>query len=102
MTPSVLTLYRSYKPILEPYGKMQDQDKEMVPVEAMIESLQQLKDAMDTFDLDGADAAMRAIEGYVFPESCRDKIENLSAYVADVAMEEVILLTDELMEALQK
>lgn len=55
-----------------------------------------------TFDLDGADAAMRAIEGYVFPESCRDKIENLSAYVADVAMEEVILLTDELMEALQK
>ena len=102
ITPSVLTLYRSYKPILEPYGKMQDQDKEMVSVEAMVESLQQLRDAMDTFDLDGADAAMHAIEGYVFPEIYREKIEVLSAYVADVAMEEVIHLTNELMESLQK
>ena len=81
---------------------MQEQDKQSVPVEAMIESLQQLKDAMDSFDLNGADAAMYAIESYAFPESYREKIEALSAYVADVAMEEVIQLAGELMEALQK
>ena len=102
ITPSVLTLYRSYKPILEPYGRMQEQDKQSVPLDDMIEVLQQLRDAMDCFDLDGADVAMRTIEGYAFPKGYQEKIEELSAYVADVAMEEVIHLTEELIEALQK
>ena len=101
-TPYVLTLYRSYKPILEVYGKMQEQDKQEVPVGEMIQTLKQLRDAMDSFDLDGADAAMQAIEGYAFPESCQKKVEELSAYVADVAMEEVINLTGWLIEELGK
>ncbi|MBQ8278934.1 MAG: response regulator [Roseburia sp.] len=100
-TPDVLTLYRSYKPILEPYGRMQEQDKQEVPVEDMIHSLEQLRDAIDSFDLDGADAAMHEIEGYAFPENCRSRIEELSAYVADVAMEEVMNLTERLMEELK-
>ena len=102
MTPSVLTLYRSYKPILEPYGRMQESDKQSVSIEEIIETLQQLKDAMDGFDLDGADAAMHMLEGYAFPKGYQEKIEELRAYVADVAMEEVIHLTEEMIEALQK
>lgn len=100
-TPDVLTLYRSYKPILEPYGRMQEQDKQEVPVEDMIHRLEQLRDAIDSFDLDGADEAMHAIEGYAFPENCQSRIEELSAYVADVAMEEVMNLTEQLMEELK-
>ena len=100
-TPDVLTLYRSYKAILEPYGRMQEQDKQEVPVEEMIHSLEVLRDAIDSFDLDGADAAMHAIESYVFPENFHGRIEELSAYVADVAMEEVMNLTEQLVGELK-
>ena len=99
-TPNVITLYRSYKPILEPYGKLQEQDKQEVSSEEMIESLQKLRDAIDSFDLDGADAAMRVIEGYAFPENLVEKVQELSAYVADVAMEEIINLTEQIIEEL--
>jgi len=101
-TPDVLRWYRSYKPILEPFGRMQEQDKQEVPVEDMIHSLEQLRDAVDCFDLDGADAAMHAIEGFAFPDSLVVKVEELAAYVADVAMEEILHLTAELIAELEK
>ena len=101
LTPDVLRLYRSYKEILAPYGRMQ-QDKKDTPVEDMIHSLKALRDAVDCFDLDGADEAMHAIEGYAFPEELVGRIEALSAYVADVAMEEIMNLTEEIIEELQK
>ncbi len=101
-TPDVLSLYRSYKPILEPFGKMKDQEKQEVPVEEMISTLQALKEAMDCFDLDGADEAMHKLEGFAFPESCQSKVEELSAFVADVAMEDVMNLAEELVSELQK
>jgi len=101
-TPDVLRLYRSYKPILEPYGRMQEQDKEEVPVEEMIRSLKMLRDAVDCFDLDAADVAMHAIEGYAFPDSLVAKVEELAAFVADVAMEEILNLTAKLIAELEK
>jgi len=102
LTPDVLRLYRSYKPILEPYGRMQEQEKKETPVEDMIHSLEELREAVDSFDLDGADAAMHAIEGYAFPEELVSRIEELSAYVADVAMEEILSLTEVIIEELKK
>lgn len=101
-TPEVLALYRSYKPILEVYGRMQEQEKQSVPIEEMIQTLERLRDAMDGFDLDGADAAMKEIESYAFPEEYQTKIETLSAYVADVAMEDVITLTEQLIEGIRR
>ena len=101
-TPDVLSLYRSYKPILEPYGKMNEQEKEKVHVRTMIHALEQLKDAMDNFDLDAAYEAMDKLEGYAFPEHCQGMVEDLSAYVADVAMEDVIKLAGQLIVELQK
>ncbi len=100
-TPSVLSLYRSYKPILEPYGRMLEQDKERVPMETIIEDLRLLKDSMDCFDLDGADEAMHRLETYVFPQDCQSKVESLSAYVADVAMEEVMEICGQLISELE-
>lgn len=100
-TPAVLSLYRSYKPILEPYGKLNQQDKEKVHVATMIHSLEQLRDAMDNFDLDAADEAMHKIEGYAFPEDCQSMVEELSAFVADVAMEDVMNLTEQLIDQLK-
>ena len=68
----------------------------------ILEELEKLKVVMDSFDLDGADAAMHALEGFAFPEELQKKVEDLSAYVADVAMEEVMHLADELIENLKQ
>ena len=100
-TPAVLSLYRSYKPILEPFAKAKEQEKHEVPTAEIIAELERLKNAMDSFDLDEADAAMHQLEGFAFPEALQAKVEELSAFVADVAMEDVMNLSDELMQKLR-
>ncbi len=100
-TPEVLALYRSYKPVLAPYGKMAQEAQEQVSYETMQQSLMRLHDAMDSFDLDGADAAMKELESYAFPEDMQPMLEQLGAYVADVAMEDVMKLTDAMCEKLE-
>ncbi len=101
-TPDVLLSYRSFKPLLEPFAKSMEQEKNEVSTEEMIETLNQLRNAIDCFDLDEADIAMHKLEGYAFPEDCRSKVEQLSAFVADVAMEEVMELTENLIQQLQQ
>lgn len=101
-TPDVLSLYRSYKSILEPFAHRGDQEKQEVSKEEIQKELETLKNAMDSFDLDGADAAMHALEGFVFSEKHQKKIEELSAYVADVAMEDVMRLADALIAELEE
>ena len=93
--------YRGYKSFLEPFAKSMEQEKNEVSTEEMIETLNQLRNAIDAFDLDEADIAMHKLEGYAFPEDCRSKVEQLSAFVADVAMEEVMELTENLIQQLQ-
>jgi hypothetical protein len=100
-TPIVLSLYRSYKSILKPFAMANEQEKAEVPVDEMIAVLENLKEAMDSFDLDGADAAMHQLESFAFPETMQGKVEELSAYVADVAMQEVMDLVDVLVEELR-
>lgn len=99
--PSIMELYRSYKPILEPYGKANEQDKKEVPREEIIEALDQINAAMDAFDLDGADAALSRLEEYRLPEELSRYMEELRAYVADVAMEEVMAISRKMIEVLE-
>jgi len=101
-TPAVLSLYRSYKPILEPFALANQQEKAQVSKEEMIAELENLKIAMDTFDLDGADEAMHKLEGFMFDEKLQVKIDQLSALVTDIAMEDVIHLAEELINELKK
>ena len=100
--PAVMELYRSYKPILEPYGKANEQDKKDVPKAEIVAALDQLNTAMDTFDLDGADAALAELEQYRMPEALGTYMESLRAYVADVAMEEVMDTSRKMIELLEK
>ena len=99
--PHVMELYRSYKPILEPYGKANEQDKKEVPKAEIIAALDKLNTAMDSFDLDGADAALAELEQYRLPEALGDMMESLRAFVADVAMEEVMEMSRKMIEALE-
>lgn len=100
-TPAVLELYRSYKPILAEYAKEEDTGKEKVSPAVIREALMKLHDAMDAFDLDEADNALKELRRYVFPENMQPMLEQLDVYVADVAMEDVMNLTKQMCEKLE-
>ena len=101
-TPAVLELYRSYKPILAEYAKDAETDKERVSAEVLRETLMKLHDAMDVFDLDEADSALKELKRYELPDDMRPMLEQLDVYVADVAMEEVMNLTKLMCEKLEE
>lgn len=100
-TPEVLKLYRSYKDVLAQYGNLDNQGQEQVSFEKIVQTLTRLHDAMDSFDLDEADSAMKELETYAFPEDMQPMLQQLSAYVADVAMEDVINMTEVMCEKLK-
>ena len=100
-TPAVLAHYRSYKPILAPYAEV-DCDTTAVSVETMRETLQRLADAIDSFDLDAADAAMAELGTYEWREDLREWVERLRALVADVAMENVLKTVQTMMDMLSE
>lgn len=101
-TPSVLTHYRSYKPILKPFAVSAENEGKEVGKDELISILKAMAQAMDSFDLDGADAAMRELDGCALPEELHDDRERLRALVADVAMEEVIRTTEKMIDFLLK
>ena len=101
-TPKMLALYRGYKEILKPYAKQKTGEKKEIPAAELVAKLLELKDAMDNFDLDGADAAMEELETYRFDEACEQLLEELRAYMADVAMEDVMTTVDKLVEYIEK
>lgn len=99
-TPEMLQLYRSYKEILKPYAKLQNEEKKEVSKEKIIGDLQELRDAIDMFDLDKADDIMKQLEQYRFSEELEPLAEELRAYVADVAMEEIMFTAEKMITTL--
>ena len=101
-TPAVLELYRSYKPILAEYAKEEDTKKEKVSPAVIREALMKLYNAMDAFDLDEADNALKELKSYALPENLESMMEQLDACVADVAMEDVMNLTKRMCDNLEE
>ncbi|MBQ7358936.1 MAG: response regulator [Lachnospiraceae bacterium] len=99
-TPSMLALYRSYKELLQKYAADDAGEKEAASNKDLLQILDGLKDAVDTFDLDKADAAMRSLEKCQIPQVWEEKMTRLSAYVADVDMEQVLVLVEEMKKDL--
>lgn len=100
-TPKVLALYRSYKPILKPYGAMQEMEKQEASPEELIMYLQEISEAIEGFDLDAADEAMARLEECQMPECCQTQMDYLRAYIADVAMEDILNTTKEMILTLK-
>jgi len=96
--PEVMEKYRSLKPSLLPYAVKNDTEKEEVPRETILETLADIKEAMENFDVDRADASMEKLESYKLDEATVPLMDNLRAYIADVAMEEVIKTCDDLTQ----
>ena len=98
--PALLELYRSYELLLAPYRKPEADGMTQVTTRKMCETLMRLHDAVDGFDLDAADCAMKELESFAFPEELKPVIKELGTYVRDVAMEDVMRLTEELCDRL--
>ncbi len=102
-TPGVLAHFESYKPILKPYAFAEEEQKrDVVSKEEIIAVLKEIRDAIDGFDLDGADEGMEKLNTYEVPEEYKDRVKKLRALVADVAMEDVINETTSLIDELSK
>jgi signal transduction histidine kinase/FixJ family two-component response regulator/HPt (histidine-containing phosphotransfer) domain-containing protein len=92
--PKTMELFQSYKPLLEPYAGGDNQEKQEVSNEVLRETLRRLHDAIDGFDLDGADEAMKELETYRFPDDMLEMFRQLQVFMADVAMDDILQLTD--------
>ena len=99
--PHLMKLYHSYQPVLQPFARAQEK-KKSISTDQLEDILQRMHQAVDNFDLDAMDAAMKELEGCELPEELQTMAEQLSAYVADVAMEDVLRLTDEMCRMLHE
>lgn len=88
-TPEVLEQYRSYKPVLKPFGVRQEGEKREAAVEELVMYLQTIQEAVASCDLDTVDAAMGKLEECRMPEDSLVWMEQLRVAVADVALDEI-------------
>ena len=97
-TDQVLAYYKSFAYILKPMVCTEDNEKKAVTRDEFVSLLSDLKEAMDDFNLDGADKTMKELNSIIIPEALENSIKELDALVADVAMEEVINLAEKLIK----
>lgn len=99
--PELLKLFRSYSGVLAPYGNTVAEKQKRVLPKVIIKTLTRLHDAIDCFELDEADSAMKTLDTYILPPDLQPMAEQLKACLADVAMEDVLKLTTEMCERLE-
>lgn len=102
LNPIAMDKFRSYKEVLEPYGAANEREKREIPLEKIREIILRMKTAMDGFDLDGADDAMKELENCRIPDDCQSDFEELRVAISNVAMEEVLAISDRMLEKLDK
>lgn len=98
-TEGVLLHMESYREALAPYADTGSADTAADSSDIKAK-LQEIYDAMDSFDLDAADEAMKELSTYSVSDEIKQDISRLRAYVADVAMEDVMELAQELIKKL--
>jgi len=101
-TPWILFCMHQYKELLQPFVKAGQGTKKQVPIEVLNELLQRMKDAVDSFDIDGVDEVMKELECCEMPGECEKQLESLKAYVADVALEDILNCIEEIVHSLEK
>lgn len=91
-----LEKYKSYKQSLKKYGRRDDAGKPMIEGDELAQKMNLVKDAMNEFDIDAVDHIMKELEQYRIPEQATDLFEELEAAVADVDMENVIRIAEQI------
>lgn len=99
--PKVLEHYSNYKKWLASFASMKEREKKEVPKEELIMYLQGIKESIQAFDFDTADAAMEKLEACRLPENCISMMNALRPLFADVAMEEIVETTEKMIALIQ-
>lgn len=100
-TGPMLAIYRSLKSLLRPYVEDNESSKKEVSSDDWITVLEQMHQCVEQFDMDGVDHAMETMETFQTPDKLKDLMEQLRVCVADVEMEEIMKLTDTMVNLLQ-
>lgn len=100
-TPVVLEKYRSYKELLRDI-KSNSPERTEAEAGSLTAILVRLHEAMDAFDLDAADEAMAELNHYIIPKDLQPLAKELDIALADVAIEDVLRLTEEMCRQLEK
>lgn len=99
---ALLEFYGSYKDLLNDYLPQKEiGNNQTISYDKLIECLQIIHDAADTFDLDTVDEAMNELETYHLPEKIQAIYEDLKVQVKDVNLESIMILTDKIKENLK-
>ena len=86
-----------YKEILAAYASNDVNDGREASNDELIMIVTTLKDAMENFELDMVDDALKELQGCRLPERIYEKVQELDDLVADVAMEDVIRVAEEII-----
>ncbi len=100
-TPKLMEMFRGYKKFLEPYGRVDNQNRRPVSKEELEKTLLKLYDAVESFDLNEIDEAFGRLEKCRIPDALSEQMEKLRVYVADVAMEGITEICRDMMERLK-
>ena len=100
-TGPVPAMYRSLKSLLRPYVEDNESSKKEVSSDDWITVLKQMHQCVEQFDMDGVDHAMETMDTFQTPDKLKDLMEQLRVCVADVEMEEIMKLTDTMVNLLQ-
>ena len=97
-TPELLARYRAYKDTLSYFDEGEEDNKSEADDDKLIELLNRMKEAANTFDIDTVDEIMAELNGYRMPDEERTQmIRELDALVRDVAYDDVIKSVDEII-----
>ncbi|MDR1706079.1 MAG: response regulator [Clostridiales bacterium] len=98
--PAALLRYRGFKPVLKRFAEARGH-KRRASVDEIAALLEKVISSLDSFNLDGADGALRALDGMIIPENCADRMERLKAHVADVAAEEAAEIAEAIIREIK-
>ena len=97
-TPGLLIKYESYQKILAPYfeqEKDKDIEKMMITSEKLKELFEELREALDSLDMDGMEKVMKKMEEYAYPEEQQilyEKLKNAIGEIDSETSEEILQL----------
>ncbi len=97
-TPKVLEHYNLYKERLKDFAPAVE--KHEISNDEVIDILKQLQTAMEEFDIDASDEAMKNLENCKLPDECQPLFDKLVPLVVDLAQDEVLKITNEMIEIL--
>lgn len=101
-TPRVLFSMYRYKLLLQSYVESGREEKKPITTEEWKELLQCMRDAVQVFDIDSVDEVMKELESREIPLQCTKQMERLKALVADVALEDILVVIEEIEYHLEK